>query len=60
VIHAKSLAYSASERALLLLRFQHRPRAKVKTNHLPTIRLFPFRSIHGYNSHEGGAAKCAV
>jgi prevent-host-death family protein len=24
---------------------------------LPTIRLFPFRSIHGYNSHEEGAAK---
>ncbi len=27
---------------------------------LPTIGLFPFASIHGYNSHEEGAAKCAV
>jgi Ankyrin repeat len=27
---------------------------------LPTIGLFPFGSIHGYNSHEEGAAKCAV
>ena len=27
---------------------------------LPTIGLFPFGSLHGYNSHEEGAAKCAV
>jgi hypothetical protein len=27
---------------------------------LPTIGLFPFGSIHGCNSHEEGAAKCAV
>jgi hypothetical protein len=27
---------------------------------LPTIGLFPFGSIHGYNSHDKGAAKCAV
>jgi len=27
---------------------------------LPTIGLFPYWSLHGYNSHEEGAAKCAV
>ena len=27
---------------------------------LPTIELFPFSLVHGYNSHEKGAAKCAV
>jgi hypothetical protein len=27
---------------------------------LPTIGLFPFDSIHGYNSHEKGTVKCAA
>jgi len=39
-----------------LLRFQD----SLSEDRFANYWLFQFRSIHGYNSHEEGAAKCAV